>query len=72
MQCLSPAVRGKNRCRMHGGSAGSGAPKGERNGAYRTGLHTAETVAFRRECRSVISASADGLAAILGQMRGES
>ncbi|MFZ1148666.1 MAG: HGGxSTG domain-containing protein [Xanthobacteraceae bacterium] len=24
--CRSPAVRGKRRCRMHGGAAGSGAP----------------------------------------------
>ncbi len=27
--CMSPAVRGKRRCRMHGGAAGSGAPRGE-------------------------------------------
>ena len=24
--CMSPAVSGKSRCRMHGGAAGSGAP----------------------------------------------
>ena len=29
--------RGKIRCRMHGGAAGSGAPKGNRNGKYRHG-----------------------------------
>src|SRR6202022_947866 len=33
--CQSPAVAGKARCRMHGGAAGSGAPKGTRNGKYR-------------------------------------
>jgi hypothetical protein len=37
--CQSPSVRGKRRCRMHGGAQGSGAPKGERNGHYRHGLH---------------------------------
>jgi hypothetical protein len=30
--CRSPAVAGKTSCRMHGGAAGSGAPKGKRNG----------------------------------------
>ncbi len=31
---------------MHGGATGSGAPKGERNGAYRHGLRTAEAEAL--------------------------
>lgn len=38
--CQSPAVKGKARCRMHGGAKGTGAPAGERNGAYRHGLQT--------------------------------
>ncbi|WP_313901502.1 HGGxSTG domain-containing protein [Methylobacterium sp. J-070] len=71
MACQSPAISGKMRCRMHGGAMGSGAPRGERNGAYRTGLHTAETVAFRRMCRGVAGASADGLAAVLAYLRSE-
>jgi uncharacterized protein YjcR len=29
--CRSPAVKGKSRCRMHGGAKGSGAPKGNQN-----------------------------------------
>jgi hypothetical protein len=29
--CLAPAVRGKTRCRMHGGAPGSGAPRGNTN-----------------------------------------
>jgi hypothetical protein len=29
--CQSPAVRGKRRCRMHGGAASSGAPTGNTN-----------------------------------------
>ena len=28
---MSPAVTGKNRCRMHGGATGSGAPRGHKN-----------------------------------------
>ncbi len=59
--CLSPAVRGKARCRMHGGSRGVGAPKGKRNGAYRTGLHTDEAIAFRRACRTVLEQARAGL-----------
>lgn len=38
--CSSPAVRGRRRCRMHGG-ANSGAPKGNRN-AWIHGNHSAE------------------------------
>lgn len=34
---------------MHGGKGG--APKGERNGAYQHGRHTAEANAQRRELR---------------------
>jgi hypothetical protein len=29
--CRSPAVRGRKRCRMHGGAPGSGPPRGNRN-----------------------------------------
>ncbi len=44
--CRSHAVRGKKRCRMHGG-AGSGAPGGNRN-ARKHGLFTREAIAERR------------------------
>ncbi len=33
---------------MHGGADGSGAPRGPRNGNYRTGFWTKEAVAERR------------------------
>ena len=33
---------------MHGGAAGSGAPEGPRNGAWRHGCRTTEAVAQRR------------------------
>ncbi len=38
--CQSPQVKGKARCRMHGGAKGSGAPKGKENGRYQQGLFT--------------------------------
>ena len=52
--CQKAAASGKKRCRMHGGAPGSGAPRGERNGNYRTGLHTREAVAGRRMLRALI------------------
>jgi hypothetical protein len=50
--CRNPAVKGRKVCRMHGGKGG--APRGERNGAYRHGRHTAEAKAERRALRKSI------------------
>jgi hypothetical protein len=41
MPCKSPAVKGKKRCRMHGGAKGSGAPKGNKN-AFVHGIYSNE------------------------------
>src|ERR1700737_4952557 len=49
--CRSPVVKGKRRCRMHGGALGSGAPKGARNGNYKHGRYTEEVQATRRWLR---------------------
>jgi hypothetical protein len=38
---------------MHGGAAGSGGPKGTRNGNYKHGRYTAETIAWRRWLRRI-------------------
>ncbi|WP_283205836.1 hypothetical protein [Methylobacterium cerastii] len=46
-------MEGKKRCRMHGGAHGSGAPRGERNGAYRHGMRTHEMTELRREVREL-------------------
>ena len=51
---------------MHGGARGVGAPKGERNGAYRTGFYAAEAVAMRRECRDVLNVARSALADLAG------
>jgi hypothetical protein len=39
---------------MHGGAAGSGAPRGERNGNFRTGRYTEETQALLRATRTLM------------------
>ena len=50
--CRSLPVRGKRRCRMHGGAAGSGAPIGNKN-ALRHGHYSAEAIAERRALAAV-------------------
>jgi hypothetical protein len=51
--CRAPALRGKKRCRMHGGAAGSGAPKGNRN-ARKHGLFTKDAIAERRRIQVLL------------------
>jgi hypothetical protein len=58
------AVSGKRRCRMHGGAKGSGAPSGKRNGNYRHGGYTTESLAMLRSIREwarIAKATADDL-----------
>ena len=50
--CRQAAVRGRERCRMHGGAKGSGGPRGERNGNYKHGLWTLEEVQARATARA--------------------
>ena len=52
LACRAPAVTGWAVCRFHG--AGGGGPRGERNGGYRHGLHTAEAVEERKAVASLI------------------
>jgi glucans biosynthesis protein len=51
--CRAPAVRGKARCRMHGGAAGSGAPRGNKN-ALKNGFYTSESILGRRLMREML------------------
>lgn len=51
--CQSPAVRGKQRCRLHGGAKGSGAPTGNQN-ALKHGLYTRESLEFQRQVRELL------------------
>ena len=50
---MSPAVRGKKRCRMHGGALGSGAPKGNRN-AVKHGLYTRAAIEERKRVKDLL------------------
>jgi uncharacterized protein YjcR len=49
--CRSPAVQG--RCRMHGGAAGSGAPRGNQN-AVTHGLYRKAAIEERRQVGTLI------------------
>ena len=42
---------------MHGGTAGSGAPDGSRNGAWRHGCRSAGALALRRRVRELLRAA---------------
>ena len=55
--CRSPAVNGRQRCRMHGGAHGSGAPRANQN-ARKHGLFTRDAIEERR-----------GIQALLGEAR---
>ena len=54
--CRSPAMRGKKRCRMHGGAPGSGAPRANQN-ARQHGLFTREAIAERRQIQALLGES---------------
>jgi uncharacterized protein YjcR len=51
--CRAPAVKGKKRCRMHGGAEGSGAPKGNKN-ALKHGRYTKAAIKGRRELKKLM------------------
>ena len=51
--CRRPPVRGRNRCRLHGGLS-PGAPRANKNGNFRNGHWTAEAIAERRWLRSLV------------------
>ncbi len=52
--CKAPAVKGKKRCRMHGGAAGSGAPIGNQN-ALKHGVYTRQAIEERQALNSMIN-----------------
>ena len=51
--CRAPAVRGRKRCRMHGGAKGSGAPKANQN-ARKHGLFTRDAIEERRQIQVLL------------------
>jgi hypothetical protein len=54
--CRCPAIRGKARCRVHGGAKGSGAPRCNIN-ALKHGETTGDVKAFRKQVRLTIQRS---------------
>ena len=52
-------MKGKARCKLHGGASGSGAPKGERNGMWKHGSYTGEAVGLRRAANRLVRAMQD-------------
>ncbi|MEO1660389.1 MAG: HGGxSTG domain-containing protein [Pseudomonadota bacterium] len=55
--CRAPAVRGKARCRMHGGGHRSGAPPGNSN-ALKHGIFTASEIANREAIKKTVDEAA--------------
>lgn len=51
--CRSPAVSGRQRCRMHGGAKGNGAPAGNCN-ALKHGRYSREAIEFRRRMQELV------------------
>jgi hypothetical protein len=52
--CRQAAVWGRARCRMHGGARGSGGPRGDRNGNFKHGLWTCESLETRKTARAKV------------------
>src|SRR6478752_10134481 len=51
--CRRPPVRGRKRCRLHGGLS-PGAPRGLKNGNYKTGDWTSKAITERKWLRSLV------------------
>ena len=52
--CKAPRIRGRPRCRMHGGALGSGAPVGNLN-AWKHGEYGARAIIERRAARLLLT-----------------
>jgi hypothetical protein len=51
--CKLPPMIGRNRCRMHGGAVGSGAPFGNQN-ALKHGYYSVRTIMARKNTRKAV------------------
>lgn len=54
LPCKAPAIRNRQRCRMHGGRS-TGAPTGAANGNFRHGDWTGDAIKHRRWLRSLVA-----------------
>jgi hypothetical protein len=57
--CQRPALRGRKRCRLHGGLS-PGAPRGEKNGNFKTGDWTLDAIEERKWLRSLLQSFCKG------------
>jgi hypothetical protein len=55
--CQRSAIRGRMRCRLHGGLS-PGAPRGPMNGNFKSGDWTADAIAERKWLRSLVQSFA--------------
>jgi hypothetical protein len=55
--CQRPPIRGRKRCRLHGGLS-PGAPRGPKNGNFKSGGWTAEAITERKWLRSIVQSFA--------------
>ena len=55
--CRRAALRGRKRCRLHGGLS-PGAPRGPKNGNFKTGDWTTEAIEERKWLRSLVQSFA--------------
>jgi uncharacterized protein YjcR len=56
--CKAPTVRGKKRCRMHGGARGSGAPRANQN-AVKYGRYRREAIEERASLREFLKMASE-------------
>jgi len=71
MPCQSPIVKGRARCRFHGGAEQSGGQPGNQN-ALKHGCYTAEAIARRREVAALLRACREQLGSISTKSRSTS
>src|SRR6266436_6770510 len=69
--CQRPAIRGRTRCRLHGGLS-PGAPRGTKNGNFRNGNWTAEAIEERRWLRSLVRRLHQGCEPIMSKANNSS
>jgi|688.fasta_scaffold941215_1 hypothetical protein len=53
--CQNIVVKGKKRCRMHGGASGSGAPRGNKN-AFKHGKYSMDTIKTVKKVNQMVEA----------------
>lgn len=51
--CKTAPVKGKKRCRMHGGAKGSGAPMGNQN-ALKHGFYSKHTIEMKKAVKNLL------------------